>query len=635
MNVRHISLLALSLAVAASAQAASHRLAYSKAENVEAFVDHADGQPWCSDNLKLRFAFAGPADQDSINRLLPKLGGLFASQCSSATQLSWTSVDATGKTQASGHASQAAGWVALAASTAPAAPQPAAEQAPAPTVAQAPAEAPASAAPAARETAPATAEPEPAKSTQAEAEAPQPPAASPAPTAPVAAAQPAEPAEKPDPVEQAVAPAPVITKEFSVNGWQPPLARDVFAKADLITEIVDQNGCRFRLGFKPEDDIANISATSSGVKCGPDGYAQGTGSLTLNRRDGVRLHQFKGSFLDGLEIYGDAPQLPVVGIDQRKNLLLLLHSEPASKVHYLLRMGHSYNGHWNAGSVTLIALTENRELFRDLESIRRTIDLATAHLDKSAPKIRAIHFYGMRDLEKGLHEGDRDFWLYDLSLSRHYRTQKWEYDPARANNHLFAYERKEAELQRRAELEREREAQRQRELLARQAEQQLQLYRQLRRETRKPEELYGRILSDASYSPFSGGGYAAMMQGRAQGYSQIVHIDGKTDGGWEVDYPYAAVLDTKDSEQSADKGWFLVKGEARLDASRKDEQNLPLTLISATTLQACSEKGCADLRDPLKLARHEIGDPDWTPEEAKSLIQQAWPERAELQGDDE
>jgi hypothetical protein len=241
----------------------------------------------------------------------------------------------------------------------------------------------------------------------------------------------------------------------------------------------------------------------------------------------------------------------------------------------------------------------------------------------------------MRDLEKGLHEGDRDFWLYDLSLSRHYRTQKWEYDPARANNHLFAYERKEAELQRRAELEREREAQRQRELLARQAEQQLQLYRQLRRETRKPEELYGRILSDASYSPFSGGGYTAMMQGRAQGYSQIVHLDGKTDGGWEVDYPYAAVLDTKDSEQSADKGWFLVKGEARLDASRKDEQNLPLTLISATTLQACSEKGCADLRDPLKLARHEIGDPDWTPEEAKSLIQQAWPERAELQGDDE
>ncbi|WP_313477204.1 hypothetical protein [Stutzerimonas kunmingensis] len=632
MNVRNISLLALGLAVAASAQAASHRLAYSKAENVEVFVDHADGQPWCSENLKLRFAFAGEADQDAIDRLLPKLGGLFASQCASATQLSWASVNSTGKTQASGNASQATGWVAQAASTAPAAPQPAAEQAPAPTVAQAPAEAPASAAPAARETAPATAEPEPAKPTQAQAEAPQPQAASPA---PVADAQPAEPAETPVPAAQAVAAAPVVAKEFSVGGWQPPLARDVFAKADFITEIADQNGCRFRLGFKPEDDIANISATSSGVTCGPDGYAQGSGSLTLNRRDGVRLHQFKGSFLDGLEIYDEAPRLPVVGIDQRKNLLLLLHSEPASKVHYLLRMGHSYNGHWNAGSVTLIALTENRELFRDLESIRRTIDLATAHLDKSAPKIRAIHFYGMRDLEKGLHEGDRDFWLYDISLSRHYRTQKWEYDPARADNHLFAYERKEAELQRRAELEREREAQRQRELLARQAEQQLQLYRQLRRETRKPEELYGRILSDASYTPFSGGGYAAMMQGRAQGYSQIVHIDGKTDDGWEVDYPYPAVLETKDSEQNADKGWFLVKGEARLDASRKDEQNLPLTLISATTLQACSEKGCADLRDPLKLARHEIGDPDWTPEEAKSLIQQAWPERAELQGDDE
>lgn len=46
MNVRHISLLALSLAVAASAQAASHRLAYSKAENVapggHLFVGHSE-----------------------------------------------------------------------------------------------------------------------------------------------------------------------------------------------------------------------------------------------------------------------------------------------------------------------------------------------------------------------------------------------------------------------------------------------------------------------------------------------------------------------------------------------------------------------------------------------------------------
>ena len=626
MNVRHFSLLALSLTVAASAQAASHRLAYSKAENVEVFVDHADSQPWCSGNLKLRFAFAGATDQDSINRLLPKLGGLFATQCPNATQLSWTSVDSAGKTQASGNANQAAGWLAQVASAAPAVLAPASEQAPAPAVAQTPAS---SSAPAISEIASAVAQPKAPEPTNPQSGGPQAPDVS---QAPITNPQPVKPAEAPIPAEQAT---PAVAREFSVGGWQPPLARDVFAKADFITEINDQSGCRFRLGFKPEDDIANISATSSGVTCGPDGYAQGAGSLTLNRRDGVRLHQFKGSFLDGLEIHGEAPRLSVVGIDQRKNLLLLLHSEPSTKVHYLLRMGRSYNGHWSAGSVTLVALTENRDLFRDLDSIRRTVDLAAAHLDKSAPKISAIRFYGMRDLEKGLHEGDRDFWLYEISMSRHYRTRKWEYDPARADNHLFTYERKEAEMQRQAELEREREAQRQRELLGRQAEQQLQLYRQLRRETRKPEELYGRILSDSSYSPFSGGGYASMMQGRAQRYSQIVHVDGKTDGGWEIDYPYPAVLDTKNSEQTADEGWFLVKGEARLDASRKDEQGLPLTLISAASLQACSEKGCADLRDPLKLARHEIGDPDWTPEDAKLLIQQAWPERAELLGDDE
>lgn len=106
-------LLSLSLlALAVSAEAASHRLAYSKAENVEVFVDHADSQPWCSANLQLRFAFAGSADSAAVGRLLPKLGGLLGSQCPSATQLSWHSTDSSARRVASGTASQAGGWVA-------------------------------------------------------------------------------------------------------------------------------------------------------------------------------------------------------------------------------------------------------------------------------------------------------------------------------------------------------------------------------------------------------------------------------------------------------------------------------------------------------------------------------------------
>lgn len=74
-----LSLLALS--VSAHGADKSHRLAYSKAENVEVFVDHSEAQPWCSATLNLRFAFTGEANIASVERLLPKLGGLFGAQC--------------------------------------------------------------------------------------------------------------------------------------------------------------------------------------------------------------------------------------------------------------------------------------------------------------------------------------------------------------------------------------------------------------------------------------------------------------------------------------------------------------------------------------------------------------------------
>ena len=55
------------LAIAVSAEAGTHRLAYSKAENVEVFAEYADGQPWCSPTLQLRFAF-GSATPDAAAR---------------------------------------------------------------------------------------------------------------------------------------------------------------------------------------------------------------------------------------------------------------------------------------------------------------------------------------------------------------------------------------------------------------------------------------------------------------------------------------------------------------------------------------------------------------------------------------
>lgn len=611
------------LALAVSAEAGTHRLAYSKAENVEVFAEHADGQPWCSTTLQLRFAFGSASpDAAAVGRLLPKLGGLIGNQCASATQLGWYSTNNAGQRLANGTATQASGWQAQLETAAAPAPAPVAA-APASAPVAAPAPAPVAAAPASAPAAEPVSTPAPAVASS--------PAAAPVAPEPAPVAEAAAPAV----TEQAPAAAPA-SPDFAVSGWQPPLQRDVLAKADFLTEVSDQNGCRFRLNLKLEDGVQNVRAESRGVTCGPDGYAQGKGQLTINRSDGVLLHNFnRGGFLAGLELTGDVPNLPVVGFDNNQNLLLLLLSEPASKVHYLLRLGRNYGGHWNADSANLIALTENRELFRDVENIRRTLDIATSRIDQSAPGIDSLRFYAMRDLDNGLFKGNRDFWMYEINLSRQYRTRVWDYNPQHAENYLFAFERKEAEQLRQAELQRQREEQRQRELLGQQAEQQLQLYRQLRRETRKPEELYQRISNDASYSPFGGGSYERMLKGSAVNYSQIVYIGGKTDGGWEIEYPYQAVLSTDDSEQDADKGWFLVKGKARLDDERLDEQKLPLTLVAASSLQACEESECADLRDPLKLLRHELGDPDWTPESAKELIKQAWPDRAVDQGDDQ
>ncbi|WP_162988005.1 hypothetical protein [Stutzerimonas urumqiensis] len=638
MNLRYSVLLAIPLvAAAATAPAATHRLAYSKAENVEVFVDHPDDQPWCSDDLKLRFVFSEAVDQAAIDRLLPKLGGLMSSQCPAATQLSWTAADQSGAGPVSGTASQATGW---AARPAQAATTEAVAGASAPVTESAP-PAPASEASAPTQkpsTTPGAPELDAAAKSLPQAE----PVPAPAATAPKPASQPAQPpvaqvVPQPAPIQAAPEPSAVpavSTKPFSVAGWQPASPQEVFAKADFLTEVSDQNGCRFRLAFTPQDGIANVTARSKGVTCGSDGYAEGEGTLELVRRDGVQVHDFTGSFLNGLEVRGDVPRLPVVGLDKDRHLYLLLHSEPASQVHYLIRLDYfNYGNHWNSGGRSLIALTENRDLFRDLNSIQLTLDLATAYLTERAPSIRGIRFYGVRDLVKGMQERDRDYWLYEIALNQHYRTKKWEYEPAGARNHLFAFERKEAERQRQAELERERKAQLERELAGRQAEQQMQLYHQLRDEARDPEALYQRLLTDASYTPFGGGGYASMMRGNEQPYNQIVHIDSEAGSDWAIDYPYAAVLEAGPNQPAVEEGWYLVKGQARLDRSEKDEQGLPLTRVTAASIQACNEDGCADLLDPLTLVRHQIGDPQWTPELARQRIAQAWPERAAQQGD--
>ena len=597
-KVMLLSLLALSVSAHGADQ--SHRLAYSKAENVEVFVDHSEAQPWCSATLNLRFAFTGEANIASVERLLPKLGGLFGAQCPAASELSWKSLNQNGQLQAQGSASKAAGWVAqIAQSAAPVAVVPAVVTETAPAVA-------AVAAPAAAE----------------------PVAETPPPTTPVAAATASAPAVVAAPAvvsvdaEPVKAVAPVIVDDFAVAGWKIPVESEVLAAATFLTVLQDQNGCKFRTSYKPEDSGAALSAQSAGISCGADGFASGTGELLVQRSDGVELKRFKGFFHKGFAISDGIAELPIVAFDDDGNLFMLLSSDPVSRVHYLLRASHSsYSGTWNMNSLLVVALTENVELFRQIESIRSTLFAPMAKLEKLRPREDYVQMYAMRDLVKGL-KGERDSWLYEVQLQRSYRNKLWDFSPNNAENHLFNFERKQAQIARQEAEQKAREAQRQREQLGYQAKEQLRVYQAMQEQSRNPQQLLASLVDDVS----SDRGYRALVRGQSADIRQVVHISGRDDNGWTLDYPYEAVLTAEQAEKYPDTGWYVIAGQASLDMSKRDQLDLPLTQIAATSLLACEEDGCSDFRDPLKLTRQRLKDAQWTPEDAKNQVRAAWPD---------
>lgn len=625
----------LALAVCPNAHAAAYRLAFSKGENVEVFVDHADNQPWCTNPLALRFAFAGKPDNEAVARLLPKLGGLLVSQCPSAATVTWKSYNAQGQPAATGVAAKAEEWSShVVVADVPAGPV--AEVAAAPVSEPRPAPVPPVPAPAADPAPPPAAVPVPAMAAD-----PVPP---PAP-APIVAADPVPPpvpapvAAVPQPPESAPvaqSPAPKtitpVSPAFAVSGWTPPSEADAIKAASFFFELKDQNGCLFRTTYKPDGDTRFVSAKSTGVSCGSDGYAAGEGGVVLLRADGVKLKEYEGSFHQGIPFNKQAPQLPIVGFDNQKNALMLLTSDPASGIHYLLRASYSWSGYWDTRSPALVALTENQELFRQLETIKTTVFTALGALDQIQPKTQNVSFIGVRDVPQGLLKNDRDSWFYEINISRNWNTKSWQFNPQNANNYLFRHEAQAAEEKRVADRQRQYEEQRKLEQAGYQAQTQLQQFAQLKSESSDANYIRSRLLSDVSYAPTSGGSYARLVAGGKAAYSQIVHIVGKTDERWETDYPYESQLNIVGHNLKPEKGWFLAKGEVTVDPVKRDSEDLPLTLVAVTHLQACTEDGCTDLRDPLKIMRMQLGDDNWTPDAARQVFKQAWPDR-NIQGD--
>ncbi|HJE71994.1 hypothetical protein [Pseudomonas oryzihabitans] len=609
------TLLALTLlATATAAQAESTRLAYSKAEDVEVFVDHA-AAAWCAPDLALRFVYGKPAEAVAVERLMPKIGALLGKQCDQAERLTWT---ATGSTDArlNGTATKATAWTAQVQNPAAIAAAPA--PAPVEPPKAAPAEAPAA-------TAPETAKP---ATPPAVPEAPAPAA----PAAPVAESTPVAPAKvepAPAPAPAAKAPAGQIATDFDVAGWRPGDGEAELAKSDFMTTLKDSQGCAFRVPFKVEEDSRYLQVRSSGIRC-ENGLAQGEGELAVERSDGKQLQRWKGFFLNGLPLDKPLPPLRFVGFDSQKQALFLLASDPATASYSLLRLGYSYRGQWSTSAPDVLFVTGNSEQFRQLDQIRPIIAKTQQQLDNLGTMIPHFTFLAVRDFTKGIfprpwnsNESSQDFWLYRVNVDRNWRSKAWQFNPEQATNYLFMWDEKQARQREQAAREREREARQARMQQAFRARDQLDTYERLTREARSnPQALLARQVNDVDYAPGSGGDYGDLVRGATHPVRLIARVTKTNSDGWTLDYPYPIQAQVP-AGTSAKTGWYVLSGTLQLDPKARDADDLPLTHLTAKVVQPCTSEGCSDLRDPLALARVQFEDPAWTPEAARQQLKDA------------
>ncbi|WP_282287658.1 hypothetical protein [Pseudomonas sp. PS02302] len=609
------TLLALTLlATATAAQAESTRLAYSKAEDVEVFVDHP-AAAWCAPDLALRFVYGKPAEAVAVERLMPKIGALLGKQCDQAERLTWT---ATGTSDArlNGTATRATAWTAqvqnpAALTTAPA---PASVE---PPKATPPAEAPAAAA---SETArPATPPVVP------EAPAPAPTA----PPAPVAESAPAAPAKVEPAPAAAKAPVGQIATDFDVAGWRPGDGEAELAKSDFITTLKDSQGCAFRVPFKAEEDSRYLQVRSSGIHC-ENGLAQGEGELALERSDGKQLQRWKGFFLNGLPLDDHLPPLRFVGFDDQKRALFLLASDPATASYSLLRLRYSYQRGWLVNYPTVLFVTADSEQFRQLSRIQPIIEQTQRQISALKTGIQQFSVLAMRDVQKGSTqqswssgEVSQDYWLYEVAIGQNWRNKAWQFNPEQATNYLFRWDEKQVRQREQAEREREREAQQARLQVAFKARQQLGLYKSLAEQARSnPQGLLASQVNDVDYTPGSGGDYGDLVRGATHPVRLIARVTKTNSDGWSLDYPYPLQAQVP-AGIPAKTGWYVLSGTLQLDPKARDTDDLPLTHLTAKVVQPCTSEGCSDLRDPLALARVQFEDPAWTPEAARQQLKDA------------
>ncbi|PWF25364.1 hypothetical protein [Corticimicrobacter populi] len=645
-------------ALAHAQQQQDYRLAYSKAEDIELFVEGAGQDTWCMPQLKLRAMHGAHSGQENLARLMPKLGALLAQQCPQAQRADWRSLDPAGKLIANGHSLASSGWQLVAAAPAPqqqavASSEPANTQSDgsvAVTTSESGSEAGSSDAVSTTGTvqdqAPVTA----AESITAApaADASPAPATTPEP-APVAAQPVTEVAVEPPVTE--TPPAEVVASTsssqpsglaaFAVGGWQPPTGAQQQALHATLDTMQDQNGCKIVSRFNLGDQAAYMTLQSEGLTCGADGFAQGKGRLRIERTDGALIARTGDIwFSHGIPFSRSVERLSVADIAavdaEKQRLWFGLGSDRATDSHYFLRTQLGYErqiGIWQVDP-RIDVLTGNTAVFRQADQIRLAMDKALGMLQAQAmPDAYQASVMFTDQPESGLFVGSdygaQEHQLYQLSASRrhNWRTGQgqgaWQYDLRQANNLLFRREARQAEEQRREEQQRAQELRVEQYRQASLERERLAQYDALESlSSEGPAALRKHVERDISYRPDAAGSYSRLLQGGEQPLVRIVRVDDSDGKDAVVDWPYPMRLS---GLEALEEGWYWVSGTQRLDTARRDDDGLPMTIVTVAEGLAmpCKEAGCADLVNPLAIARIQFGQPDWTPEAARQLVENA------------
>lgn len=665
---------------ASSAAAEDFRLAYSKAEDIEIFVENASADNWCKPELALRAVYGASGDTEALGRLLPKLGALFVQQCPQAQSATWRAINSQGTQVADGISQGSAGWALLIQTPEPTetpavqaaapevvespvataatrtevveevAPEPAktalVDAPPTPTVAEpkvatdeAKPEVASTTSPEIQpEVRPAVVESEPvetntdkavatpAKTAETKSEAP-------ATAAPVEKTEPETAASTPVEVETVVAPALGLA-EFAVGDWVVPTATQRAELSSFLSTLTDQNGCKIVSQFELGTDAAYLNLVTEDVSCNADGYAQGKGRLKLERSDGAQIMRtgdlwFSNGLIFNKPVQGLKPSDLVVFQDNN-NGWFGFASDAESGSHYLLKasLGQFRGGigAWQIGPEVAV-LTPKAESFRQAAEIRQEVDNALDRLALIMPNATDVRLV-FSDMPQGVWKNDASGLLYSVSASRryNYRTGQpqgdWQYNLQHAQNYLFQREARAAEQKRYEEERQERERLNQLRQQARVERNNLSNYQRLqeRVEASGKEALLPMLEEDIQYRVASGANaYARLVAGQSDDFARIVRVDGSKKDDATVDWPYPMRIV---GQSDLKKGWYWINGSRSLDSSILDDDDLPMTMVElgSNAAKQCEQEGCAELLEPLAVMRMQLGDPEWTPEAAQAVI---------------